>query len=361
MHPIFESYVLTEAPDRVLLERAAHFARMHAEELPEDPPLVPEIAAKRARNLPPNWRARVWVVRNEGRIAAQAYLGWVEEEANRNSAYVDITVERELRGQGLGASLISAAVAAAGTAERSLLFAESSDRLPAGRGFLERLGFEPALENKVSQLDLRKLARDLVSDWISRGRERASDYEIETWDGPVPAERLVAFAELSNVMNSEPHGSLEVEDSPSTPEMIRDIERMLFASGTRRLIACARHVPTGQLAGFTELSWHPMRAAIVNQAGTGVVESHRGRSLGRLLKATNLAALTQANPSAIFVRTSNAQSNAPMLAINTAMGFEAFLATTEWQGRAPLIMERLHRGLDAAVGSSGTRRDSNAS
>ena len=344
MHPSshpFESYVLREAPDPILLERAEHAARMHAEELPDDPPLVPENAVKRVRNLPDNWRTHIWLVRSEGRIAAEAYLGWVEEDANLNSAYIDVTVERELRGRGLGSALLAAAIASARHANRPLLFAESSDRLPSGRSFLSRLGFEPALDNRVSQLDLHELDRSLVAEWMARGPVRAPGYAIEVWDGPVPEDRISDFAELAQVMNSEPHGSLEVEDSPVSPETIRGIERMQFATGTRRLIACARHARTGQLAGFTELSWHPMRAAIVQQSGTGVVESHRGRGLGRWLKAENMAALLAANDAARFVRTSNAQSNAPMLAINTEMGFAPFLATTEWQGRAPLILERL--------------------
>jgi hypothetical protein len=59
-----------------------------------------------------------------------------------------------------------------------------------------------------------------------------------------------------------------------------------------------------------------------------------------LLKAANMEAMLGRNPSARVVRTGNADSNGPMLAINRQMGFEPFIAEATWQGSAYLVAER---------------------
>lgn len=342
-------YTQATITDDVIGARIGHVNRMLAEELPQDPPFIAEDAVKRMRHLPPVARMHVWVLRRDGRIVAQAHLGWAELETNLQSASVSLSVEPELRRRGIGSRLLALAVAHARVSGRPRLFAGSSDRVPAGAAFLERRGFAKGLEAHTNQLDLARLDRSLLARWLLIGAERAADYIVEKWDGPVPQDRLVAFADLSNVMNGEPHGTLEVEDTTVTPQMIRDGEAFVFANGTRRLIACARHVPSGTLAGFTELSWNPKRAAIVWQHGTGVIESHRNRGLGRWLKAANMEAMLSWNASARFVRTGNADSNAPMLAINRQMGFEPLCAETTWQGMADVISVRLLPAVGAAA------------
>jgi mycothiol synthase len=344
-----EYYTPASISDDILLERAAHANRMLAERLPDDPPLIPEDAVKRMRALPSITRLHVWVLRHDGRIVAQAYIGWQELESNRQSAGVEATVEPHLRRRGIGSRLVELAVAKARQFRRSLLFAHSCDRVPAGRPFLERLGFKPGLAAHVNQLALDRLDRELLVRWLTADPERAADYAVELWDGPVPENRLAAFADLSNVMNGEPRGELELEDTTVTPKMIREEEACLFANGSRRIIACARHVPSGMLVGFTELFWNPKRAAIVWQCGTGVVEGHRNRGLGRWLKAANMETLLRLNPAARFVRSGNADSNAPMLAINQQMGFAPFIAETAWQGRISTIARRLR----SRTGTSG--------
>jgi mycothiol synthase len=327
--------------DAVVLERMQHFNRMLAEELPDDPPLVAEDAIRRMYNLPSISRMHVWVVRHAGRVAAQATLNWAELPSNRRQAGLHITVEPELRRRGFGRKLLHLTLDRARSAKRSLLLAGSSDRIKASAHFLEMSGFEPGLETHVNQLVLSNLDRKMIADWLAAGSARARDYEIELWDGPVPDDRLEAFAELSNVMNTAPRGSLDIEDIEVTPQMIREWQKSLFANGSRLLTACARHVPTGELAGFTEIFWSPKRAVIAFQRGTGVRTTHRNLGLGRWLKAANIEELLRKNPSARFVRTGNADSNAPMLRINRQMGFQPFIAQVEWQGHALRIAEKL--------------------
>ena len=334
MHSQFQHFTHRTITDKVIVATTAHDNRMLAEELPDDPPLLAEDALQRHRSRPSISRHHAWVYWHHGRIAARAGLAWMEVATNRQVANVYVSVESALRRSGLGSQLLSLAIGEAVRARRSTLISATSDLVPAGQHFVERAGFRMGLETHINQLVLARLDRALMGGWIATSAERAGDYAVEIWDGPVPEGDLVAYAGLVGVMNSAPRGSLDIEDFKVTPKMVRDGEAWLFSNGSRRLVAFARHRPTGALAGFTQLTWNPKRASIVWQGDTGVVPEHRNRGLGRWLKATNVEAMLAANPAARFVRTGNADSNAPMLAINQRMGFEPFIAHATWQAQA---------------------------
>lgn len=335
--------------ESIIRARTEHINLIRAEQLPDDPPLIVENVIAQMRALPSTAVMHFWVVRQGPRVVAQARLDWQELDSNRDAAGVDVTVEPELRRCGVGTRLLALALDEAIAAGRPLVFAGSSDKAPSGGLFLEQVGFEAKYQAHVNQLTIADLDRGLMADWCTAGSARAHDYALELWDGPVPEERLEAFATLTGVMNTAPRGDLELEDTKVTPKMIREGEACAFANGSRRLITCARYVPTGELAGYTELYWNPKRATIVGQGATGVLVAHRNHGIGRWLKAANILAMLRENPQARFVRTGNADSNVPMLAINRRMGFAPFMADIGWQGRAPEIASRLGRHKQAQL------------
>ncbi len=59
--------------------------------------------------------------------------------------------------------------------------------------------------------------------------------------------------------------------------------------------------------------------------------AHRGHRLGLLLKVANLRFLQQHEPAVTKVYTWNADSNAPMLQVNVAMGFRPVRQWGEWE------------------------------
>ena len=66
----------------------------------------------------------------------------------------------------------------------------------------------------------------------------------------------------------------------------------------------------------------------------------RGR---RWLKAANVREVVRLNPQATEIRTQNADSNGPMLKINTDLGFRPFMASTVWQGAVTDVLSGLER------------------
>ena len=57
------------------------------------------------------------------------------------------------------------------------------------------------------------------------------------------------------------------------------------------------------------------------QQDTLVMREHRGHGLGLRMKAAGTLALMEGSPATTSVRTWNADDNAPMLAVNHALGF----------------------------------------
>lgn len=74
---------------------------------------------------------------------------------------------------------------------------------------------------------------------------------------------------------------------------------------------------------------------------TGVFPAYRKRGLGRWLKAAMLDAVLRERPQVRLVRTSNADSNTAMLAINRALGFKPYLAESFWQVETDTVLRYL--------------------
>jgi len=91
--------------------------------------------------------------------------------------------------------------------------------------------------------------------------------------------------------------------------------------------------PRGACVGGTEVTFEPDDPSIAFQQNTGIDPANRGLGLAKWVKATMLKRIRDERPDVRRVRTDNvnALSNAPMLAVNKALGFEAVSTRTEWQ------------------------------
>jgi GNAT superfamily N-acetyltransferase len=102
------------------------------------------------------------------------------------------------------------------------------------------------------------------------------------------------------------------------------------AHGNTSWTVCARDDRTGRFVGYTELSLSHWRPWLAGQGDTGVHPDHRQRGIGRWLKAHNALRLLAEKPGVELIETWNAASNAAMLSINRAMGFDVVARRQEW-------------------------------
>jgi len=267
-------------------------------------------------------------------------------EDNQHVAEFELDVLPEHRRQGLGKTLLALIADAAVRENRSMLIAQTVERIPAGEIFMNRIGAQKAMESHSNQLVLGEVDRDLLRQWQEHGQKSAADFQLGFWDGPYPEEQIAAISELYKVMNQQPHGTLDVEDLQYTPEILREQERSIFADGSKRWTYYALERSSGAFAGFTDVVWKPNRPDVLYQENTGVWPQYRNKGLGRWLKAAMLEKVFADRPEVKFIRTQNADSNAPMLKINHELGFKPYNSLTYWQLGTGQVLNYLGREKD---------------
>lgn len=253
--------------------------------------------------------AGVWLAHDDGRLVGYAALTLNLFE-NLDGAKVLGAVHPDHRGRGLGRALAEAAEAAT---DRPRLRAPSWVGT-AGMQALPRLGYAPERSHEVRRLSLHEPPPQAL---VSTAEDASRDYDLERFAGPAPDSLLGDLVPLREGINDAPEGG---EFEAYSPERIRGYEQSLAGRHQTPYTILARHRATGAPAGITMLCVHDLRPEIAAQEDTSVLAPHRGHRLGLRMKLAMLAWLRVERPDVESVDTWNAPGNAPMIAINEALG-----------------------------------------
>jgi mycothiol synthase len=131
---------------------------------------------------------------------------------------------------------------------------------------------------------------------------------------------------------AKPRDDLHVADVILHADHVVELDRALVEAGRHRWTIFVRDI-SGCCVGGTEVTFESWDGAVAVQQNTAIDQAHRGFGLAKWAKASMLDRIRRERPDVERVRTSNAFSNTPMLAINTALGFKIIEARTEWQGQ----------------------------
>jgi GNAT superfamily N-acetyltransferase len=259
---------------------------------------------------------------------------------NLSTAQVEVTARPGDRRQGHGSRVLDHLVELAAQEGRTVLQTEVSwnhTDAPDGRGtpgadFARRHGFELSLVDVKRGLPLPVPAEHL--DRLAREAEdHHAGYVLRDWEGPVPEELLAELGVLMGSLAREaPVGDLEIEAEVFDATRIRAEEDVLVAAGRRKHTTVAVAVD-GTLAAYTELVVSDHDPVHAFQWGTLVRPGDRGHRLGLAVKVRNLVRLQAAEPGRSMVVTWNAEVNAPMVAVNDALGFRPIGRLGEFQRR----------------------------
>jgi mycothiol synthase len=324
-----ESVDLSTADDDLVREVSALSNAIASERVPEDPPVSFEAFASRVRNRPKMVIIRDWLARSaEGELVARGFVVRFEADTNQHLREAGIDVLPAHRREGIAKQLFREIVAGAGEADDIVISFFTNDRVPAATSFLERLRAKRALTMHSNQLDLSQLDRAMVREWAAI---EPKGYRLEWIDGDVPESLMANVIVAYDTMNSAPRGDSAMQDWNTTPEQLREFDRSRRAGGRERRLVLAIHEDAGETAGYTELVYDPKIPHVIWQSGTAVIPSHRGQGIGKWIKAAMLERATRDWPKATLVRTGNADVNAPMLAINTRLGFKPAWAESIWE------------------------------
>lgn len=209
---------------------------------------------------------------------------------------------------------------------RSLLTWSTFGAVTAGDAFSRRVGARVARVNRTSELVLADIDWTMVASWARAERARDLGYRLEMVDGIYPEHLRADAATFHHIMQTAPREGLDVGDVIIDAEFVAELDRALVEAGRTRKTAFVRDP-----IGGTEVTFEPWDPGTVLQQNTGVDAAHRGLGLAKWAKAAMLERIREERPDAGRVRTDNAFSNAPMLAINDALGFKVIRTRTEWQ------------------------------
>jgi len=250
-----------------------------------------------------------------------------------------VYVRRAWRRQGVGWQLWREVVDAAMHEHRSSLTWATFDAVPAGEAFARRAGGWVARVDRTSELLVAGTNLDVVRSWVDDSPARRAGYRLEFWTGDYPPELRGDAATLHHIMQTAPRDDLDIGDVMIDAAHVAELDRARREAGRDRWTIFARD-PNGRCVGGTEITFDPWEPALAFQQNTGVDPSHRGLGLAKWAKAAMLERVRDDRSSVERIRTDNAFSNAPMLAINDALGFGPVEVRTEWQAAVTPWPER---------------------
>ncbi|HET8867869.1 MAG TPA: hypothetical protein VFM87_06015, partial [Agrococcus sp.] len=194
---------------------------------------------------------------------------------------------------------------------------------------------------RVSVADLASLP-DLDERYVAAA-EHADGYELVRWSGETPEQHRAGMRALHERMSTDaPVAGLAWEPEVWDDARLAEFERSTQEGGRTLLTVAARHIASGELAGFSTLIL-PTTGATARQHDTLVTKPHRGHGLGMLTKLDNMLRLREQRPELVRIVTWNAEENRPMLAVNEAVGFLPVAYEAQWQWRAPQGTEQPER------------------
>ncbi|HUR77526.1 MAG TPA: GNAT family N-acetyltransferase [Acidimicrobiales bacterium] len=270
----------------------------------------------------------------DGRVVGTAWMSAPTKD-NPHIAFVRMGVAAGHRRSGIGTALLRAYVDFAAQHDRTSLLFGADLFHPSGQAFADSLGATVAMRAHVNQLVLSDLPDGLVQHWIATAHSATGavhDYEL-LWvpDNEYPDEWVADLMAVSDVLhNDAPMEDIPVGERQTTADQIRAQGARASAFGREYWTLIAKHRATGEPVGYTEMLFPSEDPKLASQGATAVSGKHRGYALGRWLKATMLERVMAERPEVACIRTFNADSNDPMLAINFAMGFKNLYPACRW-------------------------------
>jgi GNAT superfamily N-acetyltransferase len=254
-------------------------------------------------------------------------------EDNQSVALVDAAVHPAHRRRGIGSALLEEGVALAAGRGRTDLITEVDEPGPGapGRAFALRHGWTCDLMETRRDLLLPPDERRLAA-LEEEAQEASAGYEVVTWRDRTPDALLDDRALLERRMSTDaPHGDVPMGEEAWDADRVREHETGNLERG--RTVLSAGALTDGRLVAFTDLHVRTAEPERAQQAGTLVLREHRGRRLGARIKVAVLRELTTALPAVRRISTYNSEGNAPMVAVNEALGFRPAGRLSTWSIR----------------------------
>lgn len=239
----------------------------------------------------------------DGAIVAVAMVHDTEMVAGDGVA-ARVIVDRQHRRSGAGAAMAAAVERLLAERAPAAVITQVDDDDRASRDWAERRGFRAAFRMIRSRLDLT--AFDPAPHRADLDRAEAAGLRVE-----VPGDRDRLHALYSTLLRDVPEAVEPIARDAFDRQLDEPGVVVLVLADGQSWVAQAAVRPIGD-----DGAWN---------AFTGVLPAYRGRGLARAIKVA--AAIEAARAGRHWIETSNHDVNAPMLAVNRALGYRPVTTT----------------------------------
>lgn len=297
---------------------------------PGDPPVAPRSHAGLLRHPWPGQAPRVFLVHAEGRPVGWYGL-WLATTENLDTAPTELEVLPDERGRGIGQAVLTEAIRQARELGKKRMVFEAVADSP-GAAMLAGAGARAVLADTQRILDLTAIEDAGLDTLLEDARAHSAGYTLVQWVGATPEGYVDAVGALESRMTTDaPFDDLAWEQEVFDAERIRARDAVKEVRGLLTYTSAAQHDESGTVVGISSLVTYDGVEGFASQWETIVLPDHRGHRLGMLLKIENLRHLQRHEPAVTRIDTWNSDSNAPMLAVNVAMGFTPVRRWAEWE------------------------------
>ncbi|WP_245997084.1 GNAT family N-acetyltransferase [Streptomyces armeniacus] len=271
---------------------------------------------------PPSSHRLAWLASDAAGVPlGSAFLRLFHRDGQRHLAELRLAVHPAERRAGVGSRLLDAAVGAARAEGRGRVLAQA-EAGSAGERFLAARGFRTVLTLTFARLPLSTGAgpADLPGP-AAAARRPHPGYRLRSWAGTVPDELAGTFADSRRAMDDMPMDDTDYGTVEWDVARVREVAEAVAARGDLLYTVAAVDESDGTIAGFTELVVPGDGRGDGQHYGTGVLPEHRGRGLGRRMKAESVRQVRERHPGLSGLLTDTADSNPYMRGINDALGY----------------------------------------
>ncbi|MEV0237684.1 GNAT family N-acetyltransferase [Nonomuraea sp. NPDC050786] len=293
----------------------------------------------RLRAVPPGVsRQRYWVARRRDRTVGLA-ITQLSESENDNSVVVDVRVLPELRRQGIGTALLRRALTESPAGGRELVVGRGVTAGGDGELWIRAMGFTVVQRVALQVLTVPEADPALWEVPVPPG------HRLERWTGAAPDTLVESYARARGAIHDAPTGDSSYRHPQWSVPRVRQAEHDARRRGVEHRVVVVVHEASNAVVGLTELEIFPGMPDTAVQQDTAVVPGHRGRGLGRTVKAAMMRWLLAERPEIGVVVTNVDASNDYMTYVNHQLGYVT--------ARIMLTAETARGALEFRLGAPG--------
>ncbi|MDR8411765.1 GNAT family N-acetyltransferase [Nonomuraea sp. 3-1Str] len=269
----------------------------------------------RLRAIPPGvGRQRFWAARRQGHLAGLA-ITQLSRSEDDNSIVVDVRVHPELRRQGIGTALLRRALGGSSAEGRELIVGRGVTAGGDGEQWIRARGFTVVQRVALQVLRVPEVDPALWEVPVPAG------HRLEQWTGAAPDTLVESFARARGAIHDAPVGDSSYRHPHWSVPRVRQAEHDARRRGVEHRAVVVVHEASDAVVGLTELEIFPGMPDTAVQQDTAVLPRHRGRGLGRTVKAAMMRWLLAERPEIRLVVTNVDAGNDYMTRVNHQLGY----------------------------------------